>query len=67
MMASITISPEPNQSSSSPRSSITCIAASPKLSVPNPNQSSFVVTFRAVSGKKVVNPKNASKPTGTLI
>jgi len=67
MIASMTISPELNQSFSSPRSSRTCMAPIARLSVPKPNQSSFAVVFRAVSGRKVVMPRKARTPIGRLM
>ena len=66
-MASITISPEPNQSSCSPRSSMSCSAPIARLSVPKPNQSSFAPALRSVSGRKMIMPRKASMPTGRLM
>ncbi len=66
-MASTTISPEPNQSSSSPRSSMTWSAPIARLKVPKPNQSSFVSVSPDVSFRKMVMPRKASMPTGRLM
>jgi hypothetical protein len=64
--ASMRISPEPNQSSSSPRSSRICNAPIATLNVAKPNQSSFPGCF-VVSGKNAVIPRNARMPIGTLM
>ena len=66
-MASMMISPEPNQSSCSPRSSRICSAPIARLSVPKPNQSSFAPALRAVSGRKTVMPSKARMPIGRLM
>ena len=65
-VASTTISVEPNQSSSLPRSSIIWKAPRARLSMPKPIQSKPWRSF-FVSGRKVRIPRAAITPIGTLM
>ena len=56
-MASIHISPDPNQSFCSPRSRRICSVPIATLNVAKPNQSSFSPAFLGDSRRKAVMPK----------
>ncbi len=66
-MASATISFEPSQSSSWPRSSITCRAAIAMLRLMKPVQSSRAWVRRRGAGRKRTMPMKVTTPIGRLM
>ena len=66
-MASMTISGEPNQSSSSPRSNRICIAAIARLRAPKPSQSSLARDLADAPRRKMLRPMKTAIPIGRLM